>query len=93
MAEAVFSVQPDRQTSIPPFFSVEEEPVAFVKAWAVRREQRLDSMYDHLGLFPMPSEEASSSTSQFSNPWILPLRSEGHVGKAGAHAGKRKPDA
>lgn len=75
MAEAVYTVQPDVQTNIPPFFPIAEDPVAHVRAWSKRREASLDAMIDHRGLFPTPPA-ASSSNSRFNNPWVLPLRSE-----------------
>lgn len=76
-AEAVFTVNPDLQGRVPPPLPLNEDPVAHVMAWGKRREASLDAMIDHIGLFPMVPT-ASSSSSRFNNPWVLPLRSQCH---------------
>lgn len=74
-AEAVFTVNPDLQGKVPPPLPINEDPIAHVQAWSKRREASLDAMVDHIGLFPtVPT--ASASSSRFSNPWVLPLRSQ-----------------
>lgn len=75
MAEAVFTVNPDLQGNIPPPLPRNEDPIAQVLAWSKRREASLDAMIDHIGLFPMVTS-SSASSSRFSNPWVLPLRSQ-----------------
>lgn len=85
MASAVFCLRPDLHESIPPFFPLNEEPLATVTEWRVNRERALDLMFSHQGLFPTSAPASTSS----ENPWELPLRSASKPPPGGG--GRKRP--
>lgn len=76
MAETLNCLRPDLHGSIPPFFPLNEPPLSVVIEWQSTREQALNLMYAHRGIFSPVKPPSHAAGSSSEDPWELPRRSK-----------------
>lgn len=78
MAETLNCLRPDLHDTIPPFFPLNEKPLSVIIEWQTTREQALNLMHAHRGIFAPVGPSHGIAASSSEDPWELPRRSRKH---------------